>query len=449
MKTYRLQGAQLLCAGLILVSSVLLSANGLQAQTSESDAPLSGQAQLITLEKTFDTIETQNFSVLIQNELVVSALETANRARAGVLPRVDLSGRQVRTRGSGAGVVGSSVRNSFNTKLSATIPLVDAKAITDSRVGKFNYEISQLDTKSTVQDILQIAGSAYFTHLRNLARREVIEANIARDKVLFELANNQFKAGVATPIDVTRAEVQLATDEKDMLQQDTAVIQSELEIKRLLAMNLDTTIILERMDPNETALNISAEGMSTVLGNRPEYEKAQRTLERNQYARKMAPWEQAPTVDLIGEYGVADETPFNGNLQDEWLIGVAFTMPIFDGWNIRSNKLQADSLVRQQQYVVKQLEDQLGADYRLSLQDVRSRFQQIAISRKRVSLSEKELDLARTRFQQGVADNRDVVEAQANLAFAHDGLVESIYQYNLSRLALARVRGNVRLILVN
>ena len=55
--------------------------------------------------------------------------------------------------------------------------------------------------------------------------------------------------------------------------------------------------------------------------------------------------------------------------------------------------------------------------------------------------------LAQQRYQQGVADNREVVEAQNRLAIADDNFVEAIYQYNLSRVELARARGDVRSVL--
>ena len=38
-------------------------------------------------------------------------------------------------------------------------------------------------------------------------------------------------------------------------------------------------------------------------------------------------------------------------------------------------------------------------------------------------------------------DNLPLVAAQATLAAAESGLVESLYQYNLSKLALARAAG--------
>jgi len=41
----------------------------------------------------------------------------------------------------------------------------------------------------------------------------------------------------------------------------------------------------------------------------------------------------------------------------------------------------------------------------------------------------------------GVDDNLPLVTAQATLASAQSNLVESLYQYNLAKLALARAAG--------
>ena len=40
-----------------------------------------------------------------------------------------------------------------------------------------------------------------------------------------------------------------------------------------------------------------------------------------------------------------------------------------------------------------------------------------------------------------------MVDAQNQLAEASDGLVEAVFQYNLARVELARVKGDVRTIL--
>ena len=120
---------------------------------------------------------------------------------------------------------------------------------------------------------------------------------------------------------------------------------------------------------------------------------------------------------------------------------------MFDGLRSGSDRKLALSRQRAQELLLRDLELQIGAEIRLAVQDAGSRFQQIAVAETGQQLGEEELRLARVRFDQGVADNREVIEAQNTLALASDNLNEAIYQYNLSRLELARVRGDTRGIL--
>jgi outer membrane protein TolC len=90
---------------------------------------------------------------------------------------------------------------------------------------------------------------------------------------------------------------------------------------------------------------------------------------------------------------------------------------------------------------------QIGAELRLASQDARSRNAQVAVAERSLRLAQDELSLAQRRFEQGVADNREIIDAQNSLAVASDNVVEAYYQYNLSRVTLARISGDVRLVL--
>ncbi|MGB7987435.1 MAG: TolC family protein, partial [Terracidiphilus sp.] len=58
-----------------------------------------------------------------------------------------------------------------------------------------------------------------------------------------------------------------------------------------------------------------------------------------------------------------------------------------------------------------------------------------------VDLAARALSDEGDRVSAGVDDNLPLVTAQATLASAESNLVESLYQYNLAKLALARAAG--------
>ena len=77
----------------------------------------------------------------------------------------------------------------------------------------------------------------------------------------------------------------------------------------------------------------------------------------------------------------------------------------------------------------------------MALLDADASAQLVAVSRSNVDLATRALVDETDRVNAGVDDNLPLVTAQAALASAQTNLVESLYQYNLSKLALARSAG--------
>ncbi len=414
--------------------------------------PLSGEVVSLNLAETFTWIEKQNLEVLIQRQAVEEAFQIALRDRAELIPRISFDAAQIRTQiapvGFGFEFPRSPPVNRFDGKMVGTVPLINVVNYATWRLSRYNHHISELTLESVLQDSLNNAANAFYSHLRHLKRIDVLDANIERDEALLDLAINQLNAGVATRIDVTRAESALATDQKQRLQQDTIVLESALRFQLLLDLDLDAQLRLqstERLKPIQ--FHRQEYNRTALLEARPNYLIAVERLERNLAARKYAGLERLPSINFFGEWGYATETAFDGRDRNAWLTGISMSLPIFEGHRIRSNKRRAEALIHAQELVIQNIENQVGADYKLALQDARSRYDQIGITRKRVELSEEELDLARTRFTEGVADNREIIDALAALADASDEMIEIRYQYNLSRLSLARAKGDVRLLL--
>ena len=63
------------------------------------------------------------------------------------------------------------------------------------------------------------------------------------------------------------------------------------------------------------------------------------------------------------------------------------------------------------------------------------------MARSNVDLATRALADETDRVSAGVDDNLPLVTAQSTLASAQSNLVESLYQYNLAKLALARAAG--------
>ena len=408
------------------------------------------QPASLTLEQALAAVETTNLNVLLGRETIAQAVGLAEQLRAGILPNIDLGAQQQRTKTVNIinrQAVPTTPQNRFNGTLTGQYAFLDPSQIANVRAARVGISVAQAAYSATLQVVLASVADSYFTHLRNLKRIVVLDANTARARSLLDLARNQAAAGVATRIDVTRAESEVALAEQARLQQDTVVYQSAQQLQRELDINPSLSLVLADFAVLRVPVNDFAASLEkSAFEQRADWLQAQKAVEQAKASTRAASFERLPSLDVAGNYGII--SPVLGDTTEgQWGIGLGLSMPIFDGFRISADRRIALSRQRAQELQLHFLEFQISGEVRLAMQDANSRFKQIAVAENSLRLAEEEVRLAEQRYQQGVADNLEVVDAQNSLAVASDNLNEAIYDYNLSRVELARSRGNVRSIL--
>ena len=407
----------------------------------------------LTLEQALASAESVNLTVLLGREAAAQALELANQTRVGILPNVGLSAAQRRSRtptilSPSGSLSETGPSNRFDGKFTGNYALLNPQLISATRAARVGADAAQADFRATVQLALTNVAQTFFAHLRNLRRLDVLDANISRARALLELARNQLAAGTVTQIDVTRAEAQLALAEQAKVQQVTSTYQSELLLKRLLDLDPAGEIRLAEFKVKRVDAGIVSIGEErTLFEQRADWLRAQKSLEQSRMDVQTATFERLPSVSLTGEWGFAAANYDDAGKKQEWLAGAAISVPIFDGLRASADRRAALSRQRSQEARLHGLELQISSELRLARQDASSRNTQIVFAETTLRLAEDQLRLAQARYREGVADNREVVEAHNQLAIAADNLVDAEYQYNLSRVELARARGDVRTVL--
>jgi outer membrane protein len=396
-----------------------------------------------------------NFEVLLMREGLTAQTEAVRAARSGLLPQVTLGITQARAMSPNVDAFTSSFpgvpkrffNDRFDGVLRARMAIYSSRTLDDWRLSQKRLEATRHELDDTIQVIYEQIALAYFSHWRNQRRLAVIDANLERDRLLLRIAQDQNAAGVATALDVTRAEVRLATNELARLQQETALVDSSLRLKRILNYPLGAQLVIreEAVGTLEPA-GFGAARFEEVLRARADYRKRMTEVEGEALALKASRRDRLPSVAVSGQWGVASQS-WTDDMEEQWGIELGVSMPIFEGFRLDAQEQAAASALRSSELALDNLKAQIEAEYRLVLQSIASRGQQVEVAQRTVALSEREFELARIRFEEGVADNSDVVTAQAALADAEDRLVEAEFQYLQSRANLARIEGDVRRIL--
>ena len=398
-------------------------------------------------------VQEESPQALFERESVRRALERSFQKKAALLPQISLRAEQSRQQ-YGRGFAGEQFEvspfNSFGSRVVGTLSIFDTDRYATYRIAQLEHAIAEQNYEVAVQDIMDQAVMLYFTHLRDLRQVEIVQGNLERSGSLLKLAWQQFDAGVAVKIDITRAEVRVASDRRDLMAAQTAVQASMLEFQALLDIDFEREVRLDRSVVNEMKAPPSLKRyakMGVLAEQRQELVSQQIQLEQAELASRAAGWQRLPSVELFGDWGYDSEEIFDDNDSKAWLVGVRASIPLFEGGRISAEKREAKAAVRQNEYKMRDLRNRIEREFRYAMLEMDSRYDQMGVARDEVRLGEDEVSQAEVRYREGLADNRELIDAQQRLADAEDSHLRATYFYGLSRLGFARAIGMVERVL--
>jgi outer membrane protein TolC len=149
--------------------------------------------------------------------------------------------------------------------------------------------------------------------------------------------------------------------------------------------------------------------------------------------------QRLPSLSFGGYYGVSEVTGVgsHGNFVAQGTLSV----PLFREAKLRGDVESAQAQLSAVDAQLADLRGHIDQQVRAALLDVGATAQLVEVARSNVDLATRALSDETDRVNAGVDDNLPLVTAQATLAAAQSNLVESLFQYNLSKLALARAAG--------
>ncbi len=340
----------------------------------------------------------------------------------------------------GGGVVGPF--NPFDARATLVQNLFSLSLIQRWRAARTGIEVATLDAEATKRDIMATVGLLYMEALRAEAAVKASEANIELNRQLLKLAQDRKAAGLATGLDVTRAQVQLENEKQRLLVAQNQSDRTKLNLIRSIGIDFEINLILtDKLRLVELETQTPTEALQVARENRVELEAQARRQKLASLTLSSVTHERIPSLSASGDYG------FIGlgieNTLPTRTLGVTLSVPLYDGGQREGRISESRSQVRQEQIRMKDVSDQVTLEVRDALLTIASAKQQVLVSQDGLRLALRELELARERFAVGVANNVEVTNAQTSVARARDNVIEALFNFNAARINLARAQGQM------
>jgi outer membrane protein TolC len=289
-------------------------------------------------------------------------------------------------------------------------------------------------------EVVQQVATAYLHCIAASSEADNAKALEAVGQVLLSQAHAAHEAGTASNLDELRARVQLQAQQQALIAAENALEKDLILLKREIGIDPGQKIALTDPAPySDLAAQTPEEVRAVALRNRQDYQNLENQEVEFKAIHAAYRSQRLPSLSFGGYYGVSQVggVGSHGNYAAQGNLSV----PLFREARLRGDVEAAQAQLSAVDAQLADLRGRIDQQVRSALLDVDATAKLVEVARSNVALATRALSDETDRVNAGVDDNLPLVTAQAMLASAQSNLVESLFQYNLSKLALARAAG--------
>ncbi len=283
----------------------------------------------------------------------------------------------------------------------------------------------------------------YYGFLLAYETKRIAEDLVAQAESHYEEVNNNFKQGTASRFDVLQSKVQVSLLEPQLINAQNAIDLIMAEMNKLLGQEVgDKIMIKDRLiyDPFEIK-----EGafLKEAYLNEPEMILKALGIDISKWVIKYARAGWLPQIETNAEYLYQSNNLGNmfNNRHNNWNIGFAVRLAIFDGFSTKAKVDSARAKYMQAVIGKENLADQVAVDVRQACLDLTQAAAIIKSQEDNLQDAKEALQISYVRFNNGVGINLDVMDAQVSLANVQKNLAEGTYDYIMAKARLDRIMG--------
>ena len=331
----------------------------------------------------------------------------------------------------------------YGTRAFLSQNLLSMSLIQRWQASRAGIEVAEYELEVTKRDTMASVALIYFEALSFEAAVKARRANVLLNKELLRLASERKAAGMATSLDVTRAKVQLENEKQRFVVARTEMGRAKLNLVRAMGIPFHFKITLtDELKLIDVPQQTPEDAMVVAMANRVELEAQARRQRLANLTLSSVKSERIPALSGTADVGLVGLQP--GDVLTTHNLELLLSIPVFDGGQREGRISERRSQVRQEDLRAKDLRFQVTLEVREALLTLEAAKQEVAVAEEGRLQALKEVELARERFAVGVATNIEVTNAQTSLAVARDNVIQALFNFNASRVNLARAQGRLQ-----
>jgi len=310
------------------------------------------------------------------------------------------------------------------------------KTLAATDAARAGAKSSAEDVEIQKQETVRLVKEAYYGLALSNRLVQVSQQALDRALVNFRSAKGFFDVGTQPKSSVTRAEVDVANGQLDLITAVNAVNIFRLTINQLMGIPINT--------PTEVKDNLAYEHvelepknlLNEAFARRPEYRQIKARYEQADFTVKQQFRNFFPDVHAEGTYGAA-----RPDMNETYSYGLRLNWSIFDGGGKIALYKQAQAERDAAQARVRDTELTIWQQVERAYVTVQQAEEAIGAAEKAVESAEENFRLSQGRFDAGVANIIELTDAQLALTNAQATVARRLADYRIFIAQLERFLG--------
>ena len=365
------------------------------------------------------------------------------RALSQLLPHIDVDSTETYRNLVGAplGIPSTIAAYNYQTAhVNFSEPVLDVPKLRELKAASRELEASKAAELDARNVVVLAAVSSYLLTAASQVRLETAEAEMKTAQAVDEQVANRVAHELSPAIDGTHTRVSFLSAQLRVKIARTTLAKDKLALSRIIGLPVEQEFLLtDGLEYHARPEMSDADLIHTADEKRQDIRAAKARVAAAEESEKAASSERLPSIDVHANAG---ETAFTyGSAHPDYSVEGRVSLPIFTGLRIDSDIKVRRALLARRRAELEDVTERAKYDIRTSLLDIDAAETSVQVSSKNYELATEGQEQAQRRFDAGVSNVVELLQAQQAVAEAQDNRVASLYAHQLAKLFLVRAMG--------
>ncbi len=407
----------------------------------------------------------RNFSVKVARNNSEIADNNVTRGNAGFLPTVTTTNR------FGGNLTSTTQKmNDGSKKESNGIHNTTGSAAINFNMTLFNgfnvqttwqklnelQKMGELNSQMAMENLVARIVSEYYYYVQQLNYQSNMKYAVSLSRERVRIDEERYLLGASSKLELLQSMVYLNADSSRLARQNEAILESEVRLKKLMALeNLEENI---QLADTSIAVNpdlLYAELLAATLKLNTSLQLAQKSKSISELDYKTIASRAYPYLNLssgynygyrgygtgtISDYG---ELALNNQQNRTFNYGLTLGMDIFDGFNRRREKANATIEIENRMYSYQEVEQDIKAELLIVYYAYQNNLSLLQLEEQNLDVARENLEIALERYRLGALSGLELREVQKSLLDAEERLISVKFQTKLAEISLLQISGRI------